>query len=517
QLATPLTRLVVVRQAEDGPRWVLAHDRMAEAVEQLVDEEGRQGQLIIDSELLALRRFVTLRTALYRSQQIVASRAGRGEQESATRVPRRHFRRIDDHAAALLWDEARRGWFEACHQRRREDRRRLTGFGTLALLVLALIGWGAWAWANRLAQQRALREQVVEGKPDTAFLALDRLSTQPNADIVELLGLVRKRDVPMDVLEGLGGLDEVGHSAAVLRAVEMALPWIEEDPQNSVLLANMLWALDFTPSRDPDSTERALVLRDRVLAPLRQLRPPPLPPEPGDLEWITVPFGSFLMGLGPGEPGNDRERPQHEVSVSAFRLQRHEVTNGEYRRLVPDHPRTDGDDELPVASVNWYEAYTYAAWLGGRLPTEAEWEYAARAGCPYAYCDREGLETTVEAVAWTVRNSSDVSTWVLAPRPVMRLEANPWGFYDMLGNMAEWVADGYQDYPDSRQSDPWSPITPGRTGVLRGGMFFNPSDWSRVTHRSRAPLGFAHVFTGFRSVLPRAPDLQREERRDQRP
>ena len=135
-------------------------------------------------------------------------------------------------------------------------------------------------------------------------------------------------------------------------------------------------------------------------------------------------------------------------------MQRHEVTNAEYRRLVPDyHP--DGDDDLPVALVTWYAAYTYAAWLGGRLPTEAEWEYAARAGCPYAYCTRDGRKTTVDAVAWTLRNSRDASTIESAPRPVMQREPNPWGLYDLLGNLWEWTADWHGKYRDGSQHDPW--------------------------------------------------------------
>ncbi len=159
------------------------------------------------------------------------------------------------------------------------------------------------------------------------------------------------------------------------------------------------------------------------------------------------------MGTAPDEEGDDDERPRHEVTVSAFRMQRHEVTNAEYRRLVPDH-HLGADEDLPAAFVSWYAAYTYAAWLGGRLPTEAEWEYAARAGCPYAYCTRDGLETTVDAVAWTLRSSRDATTGDLTPRPVMQLEPNPWGFYDTLGNLWEWTADWYDEYPDGPQRGP---------------------------------------------------------------
>ena len=122
------------------PAWVrgagLSHDRLAEAVVRLVEEEGRQGRLVIDSDLLALRRFVTLRTELFRS----------GETESSTQVSRRRFQRIEKHAEALLWDEERRAWFQACLRRRRADQLRSGSIKIAALLGLALIGSAVWIW-----------------------------------------------------------------------------------------------------------------------------------------------------------------------------------------------------------------------------------------------------------------------------------------------------------------------------------------------------------------------------------
>ncbi len=423
QLATPLTRLVWVRETPDGLRWTLSHDRLAEAVVRLVEEEGQQGRLLIDRELLALRRFVTLRTELFRSAQ----------QESSTRVSERRFQGIRENAEALLWDDERRSWFAACGVRRRSDRLRFAVLGGTALLVLSLIGLGAWIWAERIAERRHLLDQVARAEPEEAFQALHRLNSDPDVDEDELLALLKQRDVPMDVLEwGLGGLEEPERSAAVLRIVEMALPWVDETPEDPVLIANLVWALDFSPGRDPASKLKTQTLRDRVLEPLRRLRSPPPAPDPDDLDWIQVPSGSLLMGTAADEEGQDKERPQHEVAVTGFRMLRHEVTVAQYRRMVPEHqPEADGD--LPAAYLTWYAAYTYAAWLGGRLPTEAEWEYAARAGCDFAYCTRDGAETTVDAVAWTLRNSKDASG-ELAPHPVMALEPNPWGLHDMLGN-----------------------------------------------------------------------------------
>ncbi|MEE8526447.1 MAG: SUMF1/EgtB/PvdO family nonheme iron enzyme [Thermoanaerobaculia bacterium] len=454
ELATPLTRLVVFRDAPEGMRCALSHDRLAAAVVRLVDEEGRRGTLLVDGELLALRRVVTLKTALYRARE-----------KPSTWLPRRHFRRLAAHAEALLWDQERRSWWAACRRRRRADRLRSTALITIALSLLAVVAWGASQRARQIRERRALLEQVVHAEPWAALRAFDELAMRPDADPEELLSLLGERESPMDVLEhGPGAFHGEEVSTVVLRTVERILPWVEgtgaaRTPPYPVLIADLVWALDYGPGRDPSHVARARNLRDRVLAPLRRLRPPPAIAD-SDPDWVSIPAGTFFMG-NPERAGKSDERPQHRVSLSAFRILRHEVTNAEYRRLVSDHP---GDDNHPAASINWYQAYTYAAWLGGRLPTEAEWEYAARAGCVYASCRRDGSEATIDEVAWTFRNSLDSRTGEAASSSVMRLEPNPWGLYDTLGNLWEWTAGWYAPYPSAPSRvliDPWGPVPAG--------------------------------------------------------
>ncbi len=514
QLATPLTRLVVLQKAAGGLRYVLSHDRMAEVVVRMVEEEGRHGKLLVEAELLRLRRFVALKTALHR---LPSASADDGSAGMASRIPRRHYRSIAEHAEALLWDDDRRAWWAACRQRRQADLRRTTALTAVVLVFLALVTWGTWSQVRQHREHQALLGQVAEGEPGVALLALDRLAEDGTA-AQELLALLRGREVAMGVLElGLGEISEEGHrplggtegerlSAVVLRTVELALPWARETPEDPVLIANLVSALDYAPGRDPTFAERAWALRDRVLAPLRELRPPPRLPARDDPDWIEISAGTFLMG-SPEVEGGDEERPRHEVTVSAFRIQRHEVTNAEYRRLVPDHP---GDDDLPAAFVSWYAATTYAAWLGGRLPTEAEWEVAARAGCSYPYCTRAGLEATVDDVAWTLQNSRDPETGELGPVPVMRLEPNPWGLYDMSGNLWEWTADGYAAYPAGPREDPWVPAasTSGGWRVLRGGGFRSVATRTRVASRLGNAPGNEDDDLGLRAVLPGRPERQ---------
>ena len=154
--------------------------------------------------------------------------------------------------------------------------------------VLALVAFGVWSWAAALAARRALLDQVAQGEPEAAFQALDR-ARREEVGSGELLALLRQRKVPSVVLErGLGGLEGPERGAAVLAAVELMLPLIEETPEDPVLIANLVWALDYAPARDPPFAARARELRERVLAPRRRLRPPPALPEPGDPDWIEI-------------------------------------------------------------------------------------------------------------------------------------------------------------------------------------------------------------------------------------
>jgi formylglycine-generating enzyme required for sulfatase activity len=225
-------------------------------------------------------------------------------------------------------------------------------------------------------------------------------------------------------------------------------------------------------------------------------------PELEMADWIQVPAGTFFMGTGPEErlqdPNSAIERPRHKVTLTAFRMLRHEVTHGELRRLFPDHP---GEADMPVSDVDWYTAYVYAAWLGGRLPTEAEWEYAARAGCAVEYCDRNGSQTTLERVAWYRGNAIDRVTLSSSPRPVMGKEPSPWGLYDMFGNVREWTADWHGSYAAEAQVRPRGPMS-GERRIVRGGDYWHGSGRSRAGYRDTRPPGDTVASIGFRVVLP---------------
>ncbi len=499
KLATAQTRLVLLERHGDQQVYVLAHDRLAEAIVRLVDDEGAYAGLGVDAELLGLRRFVALQRELFTS----------GEVEQSTEVPQDRFSGIERHADALLWDDEGCRWWQACRERRRLDRRRRVvrrGIVAAAFVLLVLL---VGSWTDRYFKRQALLETIAEGGPEAAFEALARLTAESDDNVEELSARVREREKPFDVLErGLGGVDEPRRGPALLRVAELLLPLVEEEPEDPVRIASTVWALDFFATPEPALRDQTIVLRDEVLRPLRRKHPPPPEPaagrpDPDDPHWADIPAGIFWMGAGPDEgrdaPDMQDEYPRHQVTLSAFRMMTHEVTNAEYRRLFPDH---EGEDDLPAVRMTWYEAYTYAAWLGGRLPTESEWEYVARAGCGHAYCKRDGSRATLDEVAWWVGNAADLETGEPSVKPVMQLEPNPWRLWDVYGNVREWTATWVGAYPDALERDPPGPTdTSLDFRTIRGGCVSKAKESVIASGRGVAAPDTRSICAGLRVAI----------------
>ena len=222
---------------------------------------------------------------------------------------------------------------------------------------------------------------------------------------------------------------------------------------------------------------------------------------------VVVPAGTFRMGCVSGRSCQRDERPVREVRVASFVLSKYEVTFEEYDRFAAATGRSLPDDEgwgrgrRPVINVSWNDAAAYAAWLSDqtgaryRLPSEAEWEYAARAGTTTAYgwgneigynrahCDgcgsrRDGGQTV----------------------PAGSFDPNSWGLHDMAGNVWEWVADCWHDsYAGApRDGTAWTGGGDCRRRVLRGGSWINHPVNLRSANRVGIAAGLRLVSSGFR-------------------
>jgi formylglycine-generating enzyme required for sulfatase activity len=280
-------------------------------------------------------------------------------------------------------------------------------------------------------------------------------------------------------------------------ALNPSLPhrvWLQASDWQS--LAN---ALNFTGERSVAQVwpNAVAIAGDPKQARLLGVCQPQADPAITGMSFVRLCPGRFLMGSPDSEKDREKdESPQHWVSLSAFDLGQTEVTNAQYQRFKPDHP--DKDDR-PVAKVNWNEAKAFCEHYGYRLPTEAEWEYAARAGSPGRWPFGED-ETQLNDYVWYSENAGDKT------HPVGQKQPNPWGLHDMAGNVWEWVADWYGDYKEAAQIDPTGPAA-GNGRVLRGGAFDIEPRYLRSAFRARFSPEYRNQFFGFRCARgPRRPE-----------
>ena len=218
------------------------------------------------------------------------------------------------------------------------------------------------------------------------------------------------------------------------------------------------------------------------------------------LIWIAP--GSFSMGSA--SAGTDRERPVTQVTLTrGFWLGRTEVTQAQWTALMESNPSHFKGDSLPVELVNWNEVMEFCQKLTEReraagrlsadlaytLPTEAQWEYACRAGTT-----SDTSPANLDELAWHMANSGEQT------HPVGQKQANPWGLYDMYGNVWEWCLDWYGDYAGGSVADPRGvPAGPGR--IIRGGSWRGSAVDCRAPYRSAKEWDHRRHGLGLRLAL----------------
>jgi formylglycine-generating enzyme required for sulfatase activity len=223
------------------------------------------------------------------------------------------------------------------------------------------------------------------------------------------------------------------------------------------------------------------------------------------IEMVPVAGGTFTMGCT-GNDCSDREKPSHSVTLSSFKIGRCEVTQAQWLAVMGSWPGKEPSseyglgDSYPAYNVSWDDVQAFISKLNQltgkryRLPTEAEWEYAARGGQQthgYTYSG----SNTIGDVAWYEENSGETTHAVGTKQP------NELGLYDMSGNVWEWCSDWYDDYNSSAQTNPTG-ASDGSDRVYRGGGWGNGTAFCAVSNRYRSGPSDRSVSLGFRLVLP---------------
>ena len=216
------------------------------------------------------------------------------------------------------------------------------------------------------------------------------------------------------------------------------------------------------------------------------------------MEFVLIPAGTFQMGSNDSDAYDD-EKPVHTVRITQpFYLGKYEVTQGQWQAVMGSNPsRFTGDPNRPVENVSWEDVQEFIRRLnsreGGatyRLPTEAEWEYAARAGTTTRWSFGDDA-SQLGRYAWYDGNAGGQT------HPVGQLQPNPWGLYDMHGNVWEWVQDWYGKYASGTAVDPAGPSS-GSLRVDRGGSWVITARRCRSAHRNGVAPGLRDGYLGFR-------------------
>ena len=230
------------------------------------------------------------------------------------------------------------------------------------------------------------------------------------------------------------------------------------------------------------------------------------------LSMVYVKGGTFSMGATEEQVGaGSVEKPVHEVTLKDFYIGKFEITQAQWAAVMETTlseiineygltPYGVGDD-FPMYDITWTEAYIFCERLSTRtgktyrLPTEAEWEYAARGGQNADNTMYAG-GNDIDEVAWYQDNGGE------AAHPVGQKKPNALGLYDMSGNVWEWCGDWYAAYPSEAQDNPKGPVQ-GTNRVIRGGSWNGVADYSRVSSRGSYAPGYRAMSRGFRVVCER--------------
>ncbi|MBL8802668.1 MAG: SUMF1/EgtB/PvdO family nonheme iron enzyme [Planctomycetes bacterium] len=371
------------------------------------------------------------------------------------------------------------------------------------------------------------RDEFATSQDLVSYALTDAVRVSPRP-FVELLDLPPGRDRKLweRQLAALRVLEKIAPQRVAERAPSLARHRHAEIAMRFQVPASRPIGVDSPPVRvsvsaPPGTVELcgSAVIGVTSTARIEDVATPRIRSARGEIDFVAIPGGKFWMGSTDQEIARlkrelpslaeyfDRESPRHEVTISAFFLAPTPVTNSQYVRFLaathdavkPEYwaDRRYNQPEQPVVGVSWEDAQRFCEWAGVRLPTEAQWEYACRAGTDTRYWSGD-KESDLERVGWLTKNSG------AALQSVGRKPANPFGLHDLHGNVWEWCADWYGKYSKNPQSDPAGPAS-GSSRVVRGGGFEDGVGRCRSAFRNRRHPSDRWDDLGFRVALPAAP------------
>ncbi len=390
--------------------------------------------------------------------------------------------------------------------------------------------------AQLLEEYEAITNQQGHTLNAADALKLRRQAEALEAEIAEIEAQLEGWGVSQTVVQANPSISDMNKPPFFRRVINLNKPvglFIVLALLIAVLLGNRTLFHMLLPSATPAVTNNnTITTRTPTLIPTWAPTPTPRPLALGDthiretdgIVMIYVPAGKFQMGSTEAEiqaavetcmsTGSThetcetwigREMPAHMVTLDAFWMDRTEITNAQYEQCVVaevcDVSAHKSDNRYngamqPVVGISWHDAEAYCAWVGGRLPTEAEWEYAARGPESLTYPWGNEWQPGL-ANCWEV----DCQDGYEYTAPVGSFPAGAsWvGALDMAGNVREWVMDWYGNYPSEQQVNPTGP-TSGEYRVLRGGSWANPLAFNRCSYRVGYDPGFRYNNRGFRCV-----------------
>ncbi len=399
------------------------------------------------------------------------------------------------------------------------------------------IGDVLWENQDRLGGISEYREEVRLNPKE--FLA--------NARLVHMLTTMGKWDEAISAADA--GLHLDPDDPGIHYELGIALEKGRNDPQSALHEYRQAYELDPDTAAYQKAYQNLLKSQANVttggviggvLSPVRPPEPPAAPnqdqarqnPKDG-LKYVWIPPGKFMMGCSPEDDAcNTNEKPAHQVTISkGFWIGQTPVTVGPYKRYVaatgrslPPEPSLLGralnsgwgDDTMPIVEVTWDEAQAYCGWAGGRLPTEAEWEYAARGGTTEThygaldqvawYADNSGIQRLDSDRLWNEQGKKNLVIYLQqlkdngnGIKEVGLKQPNQFGMLDVLGDVQEWVDDWFDQgyYHNSPPADPLGPPS-GQLRVMRGFSWADIASSGRVSHRYGVDPNIKLFFYGFR-------------------